>query len=665
MTAVASVDRRSADHEAALRLLPDATAHAGEYRTLAGDASGSDLLDAAADVRRAALSEILHRRNETQDPAMQAALLDVARVLQTSLAASRVAARREAVAERLSTAEPLRRRILDALTLGPLGPSELARYLGTDPETVVRIGNALEAEGLMAREQHPHDGRRKLYVLQDAGAREAAEDVTFGAPEPAPAITREIAIAAIERGLLEAVELRRRENRLDDAAGQLEIVIREATRHELQWLELKARRELTTTLRQASSPALKEQMNELKRIARGRDERFSGALAVPAEAHLLYERGRRTDVLLVRRMRSLSTAAGLYGALADAKMPGDDWKARRAWALYSMAAHYRQHSKLGDALKLSDVAARLFEGKGDAYGFANCLFLAGFSLRLRGDFHAAHAALDEARRMAHDDGFERLTANAMLQLGEARRCEGGLEEATDLLTEALGRARKLEAVVTQAFAMSALGATAFCQDDPLRGLTLLEQADQLFREVNHRDGVALNLRRQAVVRRTIMDVGRRSEPDEVRRLLALAKERYERLDSPAGVVACLIETGQLRRDRRLGVADTCRQLLTVLADWNFRDMLARDPWIPDLLLAFARTAGDADLLSRAQEIQSDAHDRHKARGTRGWAFLAAHIGGVGGILRRAPAGDEPSLDERLREMASEPRRNTDLAAVLV
>jgi DNA-binding MarR family transcriptional regulator/tetratricopeptide (TPR) repeat protein len=573
--------------------------------------------------------------------------------------------------ERLSTAraavaaherrEPLRRRLLGELSRGRLTPTALVAQTHARQETVSRVLRALAEDGLVAVETDPDDRRRKLYALTAEGEAAFGGHLVFGAPaEPAPPPSAGEMEVFLGASLTDAVMLRRQDNRLDEALGRIRSVIREAAKAKLPALELRARRELTTTLRQAEQPReLAAELGEFARIAAGEDERFGPALAVPALAHLQYERGRRLEHLGGRtidvRTRWLINAAGVYASLAEGGHAGDDWKARRGWALFNIADNYRELTKIGRALTVVNQAAILFSDEEDRYGLAHCLFLAGSSLRLRGDFAHARVSLEEARDIAVGDAFERLLAMTLMQLGETYRCEGHPERARDMLTESLDRATALDTTLTKAFALSALGATSFDLGDQGAALRQLADAQEQLERCSHLEGQALNLRRLAVVQRTVMTSGRGLDTRQVRSLVSRARSRYARMQSPAGIAACLVESGRLTLNTGRRTTEICRSLRELISPRGpRRDLLERDPWVPDIVLDFAREACDPTLVAAATSLRADARSRAALRESAGWAFLYERA--CGRVNEKGSAASSQDGDRRPDEMAGEPRR---------
>lgn len=63
-------------------------------------------------------------------------------------------------------------------TLGPVDQTEMSRALAIDPRNLVVVVDRLADAGLVAREVHPTDRRRRLLVLTEAGQElaDAARD---------------------------------------------------------------------------------------------------------------------------------------------------------------------------------------------------------------------------------------------------------------------------------------------------------------------------------------------------------------------------------------------------------------------------------------------------------------------------------------------------------
>lgn len=669
---------------AARAMLPGEADSSSAYETIAehllADPSAFSL-----DLLRSVLAEAFRRRT-TASADLAAGLDTLIGALQAVLTERRLAAASTVVAAegravassgadalgqdgrtsgRARTRVPLRRQILETLTLGPRGSTEIAGHLRTPLATVSRLLRPLAEERLVVRVDDPDDRRRRVYQLTSDGEAWLGRHAASGpAPEPPPGPSDEATAAFLGEALQEAIRRRRHEHHLDDALGRLDVIVREAAKSGVGGVELRARRERATTLRQAGDRrGLARELSWLARAARGDAVGRDPALVVPALGHLQYELGRRSEELggdgIAGRTALLLTAGVVYGVLEKQGAHADDWTVRRAWALYSVADNFRQLTDMRRALSIANQAAELFAAAGDVYGIAHCLFLAGFALRLRGDFAGARTALDRGHELAAEHGFARLRASTLLQLGETRRCEGHLDEAHDVLRRAYDGARAVESGVGTAFALSALGATAFGRGEPARAVTLFDSAHRLFEERGHREGLALNLRRCAVAERMLVVGDRRPDIARVRQLVVRAQRRYTHLRSPAGVTACLIESGRLAMVATGRATDAGRRLRRVLEPQEHREMLERDPWVPSMLAGFAADAEDAALVEVSRRILVGARERASSRDTAHWQFLHDQIG--------APAPKRQKQQRRavIDEMAGEPRRISDLGDVAV
>jgi hypothetical protein len=216
--------------------------------------------------------------------------------------------------------------------------------------------------------------------------------------------------------------------------------------------------------------------------------------------------------------------------------------------------------------------------------------------------------LEQAYAAARECGFRRIEAGTLMQMGEVRRCQGHGVEARSWLEACLELAEPMELGVTQAFAWSALGAASYQNLDLDKATAALERAHLLFDRCDHRVGMALNLRRQAIVARRALDVCRAGDVGRIANLVATALERYTSLRSPAGAVACEIEEGRLAL-RGGGRESIVRRLLARLTDTRQRNLIELDPWVPRVLVDFAHDADDPELTTRSGELLESAERR--------------------------------------------------------
>lgn len=525
-------------------------------------------------------------------------------------AAARLDAKRREIARREST-EPLRRRILGVLAQEPAAPREIADILQVPPESISRQLKGLREARLVNYSGEFADRRRRQYRLTADGEVALSQHRAFGASETgAPTPTDEQLLAFLQTSLRKAVGLRRKTNRLAEASARLRLILEQAEEAGASEIAVEATAELATTLRQDRDFEHADTLlKNLERISLGNHPDASPTLSLPAAAHYAYALGRLRDEhreTIAERAEHLTTAVQLYAQLADSVVGAatrSRWQERQAWALVSLANNLRARSRFDDALGYTRRALGVFEDLDDTYGRSRCQFMTGFCLRLMGDFDGASQELTQAHELAVSGAFERFQADALLQLGEVRRCQGQVEVAGMMLEEALERARHMNLTVIQAFAVSARGAVYFQQREPEKALDAMLSAHSLFDTCEHPEGLALNARRQAIVLRVKYPTGGAGRT--VNRLLDFALRRYHRLRSPAGIAACEIERGRLELRRAGHATSAIRSLNKRLSDPDQHALLVRDPWVPSVLHDFVcglELEPGAELLSRAERL---------------------------------------------------------------
>jgi DNA-binding MarR family transcriptional regulator len=94
---------------------------------------------------------------------------------------------------------PLRAGLLIELTQGPMTLTQIARFVQRDPPAATVAVDGLQARGLVRREPHPDDQRRKLVHLTDAGRETAARaQQMLDEPPAALAALSDADLAALE-----------------------------------------------------------------------------------------------------------------------------------------------------------------------------------------------------------------------------------------------------------------------------------------------------------------------------------------------------------------------------------------------------------------------------------------------------------------------------------
>ena len=529
---------------------------------------------------------------------------------------ARIADRRRKVREQ-EALEPLRGRILRALDEKPSTPSDLARKLEAATETISRKLRVLRDAGLVQDDKVPGDRRRRLYALTAGGREELLQHRAFGVPQSPPPLPDDGTVSEFLRSALDrAVEMRRKTNQLDEAATRLRKVLREAEKRGVDDVALDATAELAITLRQDHKNAeVTDLLEMLARVAHGADERYGPELALPADAHRCYTLGRGVangDEDLSVRVANLVNAAMSYQRLSKvaSQQGAARWRQRQAWSIASVASNLREQSDFKVALDHAALALELFEELEDPYGRSYCLFLLGFCWRLLDDFGEAWQRLHDAHELAAAEGFKRFEADALMQMGEVRRCQGDTPQARLLLDQALERAITLDRTVTAAFAQSALGAVDFQEGDLERASDTLKQARILFEQCRHGEGLALTMRRQAIVGRRL-GLARRRDYRQVLELIEDASSRYSQLRSPAGVSACHIERARIDVLHDGEASTSIAAIMAGLEDEHDRPLLALDPCLPYMLISLAREVEHEGLAERAQAFVEEGVRRRR------------------------------------------------------
>jgi len=537
--------------------------------------------------------------------------------------AQRVREERRRVAESESR-EPLRRRLLIALSHQPATPTELAKAVEARKESVSRKLKELLEEGFLAVEKASDDRRRSTYSLTRRGRSELSRHLAFGAPEemPAPPSTAE-EIELLREALAGAVAMRRRSNRLQEAIDQLEEIQEQAKELEAEDLALEALAELMITQRQACLVEERaESVEVLRGIAFGAPH-VDSQLVYPAIAHLEYEQGKAGDVGVTdtaKLARHLTAATALFEALIEERGKADTtaWRSRHAWSVVSLANNLREQSRYKESIRYAAQGLNMFEELEDPYGRTQCWLLFGFCLRLLRQFDVSWSCLTHAHSLASENSFERVVAYCQVQMGEVRRCQGKTEEARRLLDDAFQRAEKLELHVAKAFATSAIAATEFQEENLDRAQQTLKHAQKIFHACKHPEGTALNARRQATVARHLSAAGISPDEPKVKSLIKRAETIYLRLGSPAGVAACEIERGWMRT-----ISPSCgdvreveQRLIEILDDGDERESVILDAWVPVVLEDFGKKVG-GELQKEATKVLGQAKVRQKEQARQG------------------------------------------------
>lgn len=629
-----------------------------ENAASAGDAIAELDFEAA----RALLSE-LRRRADAGNP-VSGNLDSLVGAVQERLTELRVSAAREEASRPVDGEddgdEPVRRRILSRLTTAAMTPTQLAKQLHVEKESVSRILAALRREELVVFERDPDDGRRRLYHLTDDGARMLARSERSLGPAVPAVIDQSDELAYLTDALANAVRLRRHLNRLDDASTRLRSIARRADRNNFYMLAVEARKELVTTLRQARDwTAHAHALDELGRYATSTDVQDPSTV-LPASAHYAYELGRTplpNGVSVHDREQLLTAAVVDYRTLARTRVSDmsptlESWALRAAWGEASLAENFREQTELGMAIRLGEGALRAFNELSDSYGMARCNLLLGFCFRLRGQYANAVEPLQSALDLAVENDFRRWRADALVQMGDTLRCLREPEQAISTLQSALGICKSLELAVTGGFAESAIGAAHHDMCDYETAMTHLQRASDLFEVSDHREGRALNTRRLAVVQ---LKLGRQREAEELARLAL--QDYYTQPVSPAGTTACLVQLAAAHLDEG-GSENRYHKVLTnYVSRPSPQSLIELDPATPQMLLRYAERAEDETLVSVATSIVTTARQRLAEERSQEQALIESLFADAAVQLVDADDGREEDIFSSDNDMAVEPRRD--------
>lgn len=505
--------------------------------------------------------------------------------------------------------DPLRRRILEALSNGAARPRDLSQKLEVRSETISRHLAVLADENCVTFSIDPDDQRSRFYSLTELGLSRLVRGRAFDQPSHQEALNPDIAQTFLMETVDLAVNDRRTFNKLDESIDRLSSIIDQSRYAGFDRVRLKATRELATTLRQSLRwPEFLFQVKVLENLASGTDN-LSPDLILPAYAHWKYETGRCQELELWERGSSFIASSKAFQDLHDlslqdhAKFGHDNWALRRAWSIAGIAEILRDQTEFGEAIDQAKVAVELFRDQGDKYGETHCLFIQGFCHKLRGQFQIAQSTLAQSLELAMSNGYNRHVANSLLQLGDVNRCLRNFETANELLAKSIHEAERLNIPVTRGYGLSALGSVHFLQGDLIQSTSFLEEAHRQFCDVNRHEGTALNLRRLATTYRHRRDFA------TAKKTALEASRRYVSLQSPAGMATSALTLGEIGLDRSIDQTVLCDNLVTFLGNRNQRLFLELDPWFPHLLRTFSRRANHESLAQEAQRLLSDANAR--------------------------------------------------------
>jgi tetratricopeptide (TPR) repeat protein/transcriptional regulator with XRE-family HTH domain len=196
--------------------------------------------------------------------------------------------------------------------------------------------------------------------------------------------------------------------------------------------------------------------------------------------------------------------ASLLACLDHATVTGQH--ARIIALTAGIAALLRHDGPWAEAITRHATALRAAQHLGDRPGQANALTNLGDARRLTGDLPGAARDLEEALGIYRDPGDRPGQANALTNLGEVRLLTGDYPAAGRDLEEALGMHRDLGDWPGQADALTRLGLLRLLTGDYPAAARDLEEALGMHRDLGHRRGQGHALTRLGIVRRLTGDL---------------------------------------------------------------------------------------------------------------------------------------------------------------
>jgi serine/threonine protein kinase/tetratricopeptide (TPR) repeat protein len=335
----------------------------------------------------------------------------------------------------------------------------------------------------------------------------------------------------------------------------------------------------------------------------------------------------RADALLARQAR---TAHGE----ADTPIPA----AGPVLADRDRALAWARAGQQADAITRHTAAVRAARQLGDRLGEANALSDLGDARRLTGDYPAAAQDMEQALGLYHELGDRLGQANALSDLGVVRRMTDDFPGAARAQEQALGLYRDLGDRLGQANALRDLARVWWLTGDFPAAAQALEQALGLYRDLGDRLGQANALSDLGAVRGLTGDYPGAAQAQE--QALGL----YRDLDDRRGEANALNYLGDVRRATGdyPAAAQAQEQALDLYRDLG--DRIGQANALSDLG-AVRRVTGD---LPGAAQAVDQALDIYRDIGNRGGEVYALNERGtlhrVGGELAQAQECHQQALD---------------------
>jgi predicted ATPase len=206
--------------------------------------------------------------------------------------------------------------------------------------------------------------------------------------------------------------------------------------------------------------------------------------------------------------------------------------AARAWALRAAAYLATKQSDLEIGNRLASEALACFRELGDQRGAGFALHLLGWNALWRGDYGEARGLFEEAVEASSGAGDEQLRFNALDGLANVAANQGDHRRAIPLHREVVARARRAGSTARLATVLNNLGVSEDFAGETEQGQRSLEESVSLFRQADHKPGLADALVSLGHVTRAIAPVDALAHYSES---LRLARE----IQQPDTIALCL------------------------------------------------------------------------------------------------------------------------------
>ena len=272
----------------------------------------------------------------------------------------------------------------------------------------------------------------------------------------------------------------------------------------------------------------------------------------------------------------------------------------------ALAELLRRDGPWADAIACHTAAIHAARGLGDQLGEANALADLGGARRLTGDYGAAADALEQARSIYSDLGDRLGQASTLSELGVVRRLTGDYQGAAQAQEQARSVYLDLGDRQGQASTLSELGVVRRLTGGYGAAADALEQARSMCSDLGDRLGQATALSELATLRRLTSDY------EGATRLLEQALDIYRDQDDRLGHANALFHLGAVRllTDDYQGAARVLGQARGIYSDLG--DRLGQANTLNDLG-AVRRLTGDyqgaAQVLREALSIYRDLGNR--------------------------------------------------------